>query len=45
MASHPSSIDALKGVWEFVDSENFEEYLKEMGKAGKSRIPFIEASL
>ena len=44
MASLPSNIEALKGVWEFVDGENFEEYLKEMGKAGQSIIPFIEAN-
>ncbi|CAF1493327.1 unnamed protein product, partial [Rotaria sordida] len=31
MASTASAIEKLKGTWDYVDGENFDEYLKEMG--------------
>ena len=32
MASTPASIQLLKGTWDYVDGENFDAYLQEMGR-------------
>ncbi|CAF2702427.1 unnamed protein product [Rotaria sp. Silwood2] len=31
MASTASAIEKLKGTWDYINGENFDEYLKEMG--------------
>ncbi len=32
MASADSTIQKLIGTWDYIDGENFDEYLQEMGK-------------
>ena len=32
MASSNATIQSLKGTWDYVDGNNFDEYLREMGE-------------
>jgi hypothetical protein len=36
MASADAAIEKLKGTWDFVDGENFDGYLQEVGESVKS---------
>ncbi|CAF0937762.1 unnamed protein product [Rotaria sordida] len=33
-----SGVDALKGTWDYVDSENFDDYMKELGVGMTARL-------
>jgi hypothetical protein len=36
MASADSSMQKLEGTWDYIDGENFDAYLQEMGKIGNN---------